>query len=55
MARLACVNVPALPLQLLLQRHPEWRGAPVAVVAEDKAQGRILWVNAHARRRGSAA
>lgn len=52
MARLACVNVPALPLQLLLLRHPEWKAAPVAVVAEDKAQGRILWVNARARRLG---
>ena len=52
MARLACVDVPALPLQLLLRRHPEWKAFPAAVVAEEKAQGRILWVNLHARRRG---
>lgn len=51
MARLACVNVPALPLQLLLKRQPEWRERPVVVVAEEKAQGRILWVNGKAWRR----
>jgi protein ImuB len=45
MARPACVNLPALPLQLLLNRHPDWRGRPVVVVAEEKAQGRILWAN----------
>ena len=47
--RLACVELPALPLQLLLKRHPDWRGYPVAVVAEDKPQGLILWVNDKAR------
>ncbi len=50
MDRLACVNVPALPLQLLLKRQPEWRDCPVVVVAEEKAQGRILWVNGKAWR-----
>jgi protein ImuB len=48
MTRLACVEVPALPLQLLLATHREWAGRPVAVVAEDKPQGRILWVNEQA-------
>jgi protein ImuB len=48
--RLACVDLPALPLQLLLRRHPEWRGLPVAVVDEDRPQGEILWVNEAARR-----
>jgi len=50
--RIACVEVPALPLQLLIGEHPEWAGRPVAVVAEDRPQGRILWVNeqAHASR-----
>ena len=52
MDRLACVNVSAFPLQLLLARHPEWRGAPVAVVAEEKAQSPLLWVNGSARRGG---
>ena len=47
--RIACVAVAALPLQLLLRRHPEWRGEPAAVVAEDHPQGRIEWVNEEAR------
>jgi len=50
--RLACVDVPAFPLQLLLKRHPEWHGQPAAVVAEDKPQGLILWVNERARQSG---
>jgi len=49
---MACVALPALPLQLLLRRHPEWRRLPVAVAAEDRPQGRILWVNEEARRLG---
>jgi protein ImuB len=52
MDRLACVNVAAFPLQLLLRRHPEWATYPAAVVAEDKPQGVILWVNEKARRLG---
>lgn len=52
MDRLACVSLPAFPLQLLLRRHPEWAGHPAAVVAEDKPQGLILWVNEKARRAG---
>ncbi|MGD8395225.1 MAG: DNA polymerase Y family protein [Candidatus Eiseniibacteriota bacterium] len=51
MGRLACIDLPALPLQLLLRRHPEWEGQPVAVVAEDRPQGRVLWVNERARQR----
>lgn len=48
--RLACVHVPALPLQLLVRRHPEWMERPAAVVDEDKPQGKILWVNEAAYR-----
>ncbi|MYE44009.1 MAG: DNA polymerase Y family protein, partial [Acidobacteria bacterium] len=48
MSRLACVDVPALPLQILLRRHPEWRQEPVAVVTEDKVQARISWANRQA-------
>src|SRR5262245_64072949 len=44
-APLACVDLPAFPLQLLLRQHPEWVPYPAAVVAEDKPQGLILWVN----------
>ncbi|MBK8979965.1 MAG: DNA polymerase Y family protein [Planctomycetes bacterium] len=50
MDRRACVDVPALPLQLLLRREPDWRVHPVAVVERDEPQGRILWVNERARR-----
>src|SRR5918996_3755880 len=49
---LACVDLPAFPLQLLLRRHPEWRAYPAAVVAEDKPQGLVLWVNEKARQQG---
>ena len=48
--RIACVDVPALPLQLLLDREPSWRGLPVVVVRDDRPQGVVLWTNLHARR-----
>jgi protein ImuB len=47
--RLACVDLPALPLQLLLQQHPAWASLPVVVVDEDRPQGTILWGNEQAR------
>jgi protein ImuB len=50
--RLACADVPALALQLLTRRHPDWRGHPAAVVAADTPQGEILEVNPRARRAG---
>ena len=50
--RLACVDLPAFPLQLLLRRHPDWAGHPAVVVAEVKPQGLVLWVNENARRQG---
>ncbi len=50
MHRLACVDLPALPLQLLLREHPDWCRSPVAVVDRDRPQGKILWVNEPARR-----
>ena len=52
MVPLACVDLPAFPLQLLLRRHPEWVSYPAAVVDEDKPQGWILWVNEKARQLG---
>ncbi|HEV2281589.1 MAG TPA: DNA polymerase Y family protein [bacterium] len=54
MEHLACVEIPALPLQLLLRGHPEWRAYPSAVVAEDLPQSPVLWVNAPARDGGVA-
>jgi protein ImuB len=53
-ARLACVDLPALPLQLLGRRHPDWASGedPVVVVAEDRPRAPILWCDARARRHG---
>lgn len=50
MARLACVDIPALALQLLLRRHPDWLEHPMAVVDEDRPTGVIEWVNQRAWR-----
>lgn len=51
MDRMACVDIRALPLQLLLRGHPGWESQPVVVVDRDKPLGLILWANAHARTR----
>ena len=48
--RIACIDVPALPLQLLLKHQPQWRGQPVAVVDDNSPRGKLLWVNETARR-----
>ncbi len=50
--RMACVDVPALPLQLLIRRHPDWSNQPVAVLKRDTPHGAILWLNETARRSG---
>jgi protein ImuB len=50
MDRTACVDVPALPLQLLLRREPSFVGAPVVVVADDRPQAEVLWADALAQR-----
>ncbi len=49
MERMACVDLPALPLQILLHSHTDWADAPVAVVDRDKPLGLIEWVNRRAR------
>jgi len=46
---MACVDLKAFPLQLLLRRERAWREKPAAVVAEDKPNAKILWLNEHAR------
>jgi len=51
MKRIACVNLPELPLQLLLRRRPDWRDHPAAVVDRDNTQGVLQWVNERARER----
>jgi protein ImuB len=50
--RLACVEAPALPLQLLLRAHPDWAQEPVAVVDQETPHGVVLWVNERARAAG---
>ena len=50
--RTACINIRALPLQLLLRKHPEWKRRPVAVVEKENPQSPILWVNPAAGRAG---
>ena len=52
MDRLACVDLAAFPLQLLLQAQPGWARLPAAVVADDKPQGLVLYANTRARRLG---
>jgi protein ImuB len=52
MDRLACVDIPAFSLQLLLRERPEWRGFPAAVVSEDSPRGALLQLNEAARDRG---
>ncbi len=49
MDRMACVDLPGFPLQLLTRRRPEWKARPVAVIDKDSPQGTILWVNQRAR------
>lgn len=50
MERMACVNLPELPLQMLLREHPEWNRRPAAVVDRDHPNGVLLWANEQARR-----
>lgn len=52
MDRLACVNIAALPLQLLLQAEPAWREQPAVVVEDDRPQALVLFLNERARRLG---
>jgi len=49
MERIACVVVPALPLQLVLHDQPRWRSEPVVVVRDDRPQAPVLWANTIAR------
>ncbi|MFO7775472.1 MAG: DNA polymerase Y family protein, partial [Candidatus Hydrogenedentota bacterium] len=48
---MACINLPALPLQILLRDYPAWRNGPAAVVDRDKPSGVLQWVNEQARAR----
>lgn len=50
--RIACVDLPGLPLQVLLRAHPDWKDAPAAVLARPGLQGEVAACNTAARRRG---
>jgi protein ImuB len=50
--RLACVDLPAFSLQILLKRYPEWRHFPVAVVSREVPQAEVLRVSRSARKKG---
>jgi len=52
MDRWACINIPALPLQVLLVRRPDWIRLPVAVVTRDAPTGEATWVNGWAKKHG---
>ncbi|HUT76427.1 MAG TPA: DNA polymerase Y family protein, partial [Polyangia bacterium] len=52
MDRLACIDIPAFSLQLLLRGQPDWRGFPAAVVSEDSPRGELSQPNEAARRWG---
>lgn len=45
----ACVDVPALALQLVLRAHPDWQSDPVVVVEDDRPLAAIVWCNRPAR------
>lgn len=52
MSRIACLDVPALPLQVLRRDRPDWAGMPIAVVADDRPQAPVLWVSRSAQQLG---
>lgn len=47
--RIACVELDELPLQILLRAHDDWRGAPLAVVEEERPNAPLLLINREAR------
>ncbi len=48
----ACLDLPALPLQLVWRLEPAWRTHPVVVIDEDRPQGSVLWTCERARGAG---
>lgn len=55
MTRLACLDLPAFPLQLVWRAEPSWREQPVVVIEQDRPQGNVLWACERARAVGVAA
>src|SRR3979490_2311599 len=50
--RVACLDLPAFPLQLVWRQHPDWRAHPVVVIDRDRPHGQVLWACEHARTSG---
>ena len=50
--QVACVHIPAFPLQLSTRELPNDFSSPIAVVDRDNAQSHILLVDSHAKKRG---
>ena len=52
MARMACINITAFSIQLLVKKHGDWKNYPVAVLDKDSSYGRILIANTIAQKEG---
>jgi len=52
MKRVCCVVLPKLPLQIVLRDKRHWRGAPIAIVDDEGPGGRIMHLDALAKRGG---
>jgi protein ImuB len=50
--KIACLDLPALPLQLVWRKEPELRAQAVVVIDEDRPQGSVLWACERARSAG---
>ncbi len=50
--KIACLDLPALPLQLAWRAEPELREQAVVVIDEDRPQGVVLWACERARAAG---
>jgi protein ImuB len=50
--RIACLDLPALPLQLVWRKEPDLRAHAVVVIDEDRPQGSVLWACERARGAG---
>jgi protein ImuB len=50
--RVACLDLPAFPLQLVWRAEPAWRAHPVVVIDDDRPQGIVLSACERARATG---
>ena len=50
--KIACLDLPALPLQLVWRTEPALRAQAVVVIDEDRPQGSVLWACERARGAG---